>query len=481
MKSLITLLNLLIIVHVVNSQAVFQRSYGGPGNEYGRAVIECSTGGYLIVGSSNSYYNPSTDVYLLRVDVNGDYMWGRNIGNADKIDWGIDVAEDTEGNFIIAGYTDDSPTGSYDGLLIKTDPEGQVLWKKTFGGDDWDFIEGMALTNTDEIILAGSKTENGIQKGWVFKTDNNGVVIWEEVLNSTGNFQLSGLDICDSDEIVITGYSINQFLGTKVLVAGKLNQDGNLIWISNYPELGLIETGSCVCSGEAIISISTKYENYARTNITSISKSNGSVLWMRLLSNPESNIGLSVNVNELGNILIAGGIKDVIGPDYSAISFEFTNLGQDIGPEYAVLQGSMGEDIFYDIVPISNGGYVCVGHTNSYGGNYQVILSKIGANGERDLTNDDFLDLATSINFDIPDNNLKIYPNPARDFILVDSEEALNYSFTITGISGELFLVGTIRDQPLGIDIRNLPSGLFILKVFESGELKSISRFVKLP
>src|SRR5690606_33328578 len=129
---------------------------------------------------------------------------------------------------------------------------------------------------------------------------------------------------------------------------------------------------------------------------------------------------------------------------------------------YAVLQGSIGEDIFFDIVPISNGGYVCVGHTNSFGGNYQVILSKIGANGERDLTNTDFIDLATTTNPEVLKDQITIFPNPVRDFIQVDSEESLNYSFTITGSSGKLFLVGTIRDQPLGIDIRNLPSGLFI-------------------
>src|SRR5690606_30508167 len=243
MKSLITLLNLLIIVHVVNSQAVFQRSYGGPGNEYGRAVIECSTGGYLIVGSSNSYYNPSTDVYLLRVDINGNYMWGRNIGNADKIDWGIDVAEDTEGNFIIAGYTDDSPTGSYDGLLIKTDPEGQVLWKKTFGGDDWDFIESMTLNTADEIILAGSKTENGIQKGWVFKADNNGVVIWERLIDSSAQLRITGVDVCDDQSIVFTGYSNNSFINTKTMVSGRLNFDGEVNWVSSFSEIGKVETG----------------------------------------------------------------------------------------------------------------------------------------------------------------------------------------------------------------------------------------------
>ncbi|NEN23183.1 T9SS type A sorting domain-containing protein [Cryomorpha ignava] len=483
MKRLINFICLVIVAQAAYGQAVFQRSYGGPGNEYGRAVIECSGGGYLIVGSTNSYYNPSTDVYLLRVDENGDYLWGRNIGESSKIDWGIDLAEDADGNFIIAGYTDDSPSGSYDGLLIKTDPDGQVIWKKTFGGDDWDFIEGMALNNADEIVLAGSKTVNGIQKGWVFKTDSDGELIWETLIESSSQLKITGVDICDDQNIVFTGFSSNNLLETKTFVVGRISQECEIVWVTNYPEFGQYEASGCVCWENFIISIGTKYESndYSRINLSSIDLSSGLLQWMRSLNNPEPNVGLGINVNLLGNILVAGGIKDIISPDYSAISFEFNSQGQDIAAEYAVLQGSIGEDLFYDVVPVSDGGYVCVGHSNSFGNNYQVLLSKIGANGERDLTNTDFLDLATTSNPQILENEIKIFPNPAQDFIQVDSEESLNYTFNILGIDGKQFLDGNIKDQPDGIAIRSLPSGLFILKLYESGELKSISRFVKLP
>src|SRR5690554_5647832 len=105
-------------------QEVFQRSYGGPGGDYGRAVIECSTGGYIVVGSTNSFQNSGTDIYLLRVDEVGDYIWGKSIGETDKIDWGMDIVEDNAGNFLIAGYTNNSPTGTYDGLLVKTNSIG---------------------------------------------------------------------------------------------------------------------------------------------------------------------------------------------------------------------------------------------------------------------------------------------------------------------------------------------------------------------
>src|SRR5690606_24864258 len=99
----------------------------------------------------------------------------------------------------------------------------------------------------------------------------------------------------------------------------------------------------------------------------------------------------------------------------------------------------------------------------------------------RNDENTDFLDLATTIISREVKEAIKIFPNPAQDYIYLSSEESTNYTFKITGIDGKQFSNGSLKDQPNGIDIRNLASGLFILKLYESGELKSISRFVKLP
>lgn len=484
MKRLLIFMSLLILAQGAYSQAVFQRSFGGSGNEYGRAVIECSTGGYLIVGSTNSYYNPSTDVYLLRVNENGDYLWGRNIGNANKIDWGVDLAEDADGNFIIAGYTDDSPSGSYDGLLIKTDPDGQLIWKKTFGGDDWDFIESMSLNNADEIVLAGSKTVNGIQKGWIFKTDSDGELIWEKLINSSGDLKLTGLDICVNQNIVIVGYSSNPLLETKTFVAGKLNQSGEIVWISDYPELNKIEIGKCVCNSTLdIIVTGSSYnaENFSRYALISVESQSGIVNWFRIFDQVGVALAKGIDLTIDNHILFAGGTKQIIGPDFSATSFEFSPEGTEISADFGVLQGSTGEDIFYDISAISTGGYICVGHTNSFGNNYQVLLSKIGINGERDLTNTDFLDLATVLNPQVLENEIKIYPNPAQNHIHVNAEHSINLTFDILGTNGKRILSGNMKDQADRIDISSLPSGLFILKLYEHSELKSISRFVKLP
>src|SRR5690554_5287738 len=99
MKRLLILIFLLNVATLAFGQINFQRSYGGPGGDYGRAVIECSSGGYAIVGSTNSYQSLGTAIYLLRVDEVGDYMWGKHIGEPNKTAWGVEIAEDEEGNF----------------------------------------------------------------------------------------------------------------------------------------------------------------------------------------------------------------------------------------------------------------------------------------------------------------------------------------------------------------------------------------------
>lgn len=484
MIRLISIISLLIMAQSAYSQVIFQRSYGGEGNEYGRAVIECSTGGYLVVGSTNSYFNPSTDVYLLRVDENGDYIWGRNIGEANKIDWGIDLVEDSEGNFFIAGYTDDSPTGSYDGLLIKTDSEGQVIWKKTFGGDDWDFIEGMALTNTDEIILAGSKTENGMQKGWILKTDNNGEVLWEEVIESSSQLKITGVDVCDDQSIVFIGYDSNSLLETKKFVAGTLDIDGGTQWISVYPEFGKIETGKCHCSDNfQFYSVGTLFneDNTAYIHVNSLNYLNGALVWSQNLEQPDG-FGNGITQKSNGIVYFVGTIGSIgFNNTYSANINSFAGDGDFAGVNQTAIQGGYGTDELFDIIATNDGGLAAVGQSNSFGNGYQVHLCKLDSLNNRNDENTDFLDLATTIISREVKEAIKIFPNPAQDYIYLSSEESTNYTFKITGIDGKQFSNGSLKDQPNGIDIRNLASGLFILKLYESGELKSISRFVKLP
>src|SRR5690554_21217 len=466
-------------------QEVFQRSYGGSGGDYGRAVIECSTGGYAIVGSTNSFQTAGTDIYLLRVDEAGDYIWGKSIGEPNKISWGMDIAEDDEGNFLIAGYTNNSPSESYDGFLMKTNYSGDVLWQKTYGGDDWDFIENMAVTNNGEIILAGQKTVSGHEQGWILKTDQAGEVIWEKLLESSGQLKITGLDVCQNGSIVFTGYSSNLLLGTQTFVTGNFTQGGNMVWASSYPEFGKVETGKCVCSASNdILSIGSQIDssNFHQTMLTSVNSLTGELNWTRVLSKPDNNLGLCIDENPLGHILIALARENIITSDFSVESFEFLETGEDIGPDYAVLQGSTGEDIPYNLKSTSDGGYIYVGQTTSFGNNYQVFLCKIGPNGERDLTNHDFIDFATSIYSPETPQELKIHPNPATDRIYPGSNFTKNTTYRILTLSGKEVAIGKIKNLGKAeIDISRLESGMYILTFYESKIAIGSTRFIKLP
>ena len=77
------------------------------------------------------------DVYLLRVDSDGDSLWARNYGHPDSIaydDWGEWVEETADSGFIITGHNSSYKRSGYDVWLIKTDKNGDTCWSRTFGG-----------------------------------------------------------------------------------------------------------------------------------------------------------------------------------------------------------------------------------------------------------------------------------------------------------------------------------------------------------
>lgn len=117
---------------------LWTRTYGGTSGEIGYSVQQTSDGGFIISGETYSFGAGATDVYLIRTNSNGDTLWTKTYGGADG-DYGYSVQQTGEGGFIIVGYRC-STISTVDVYLLRTDSNGDTLWTRTYGGDDFDVV-----------------------------------------------------------------------------------------------------------------------------------------------------------------------------------------------------------------------------------------------------------------------------------------------------------------------------------------------------
>jgi hypothetical protein len=167
----------------------FQYAYGGSQTETGRGGVQAvSSGGYIAVGESNSPSNgASNDIYLVRTDGMGNLLWSRTYDLGGD-EFGNDVQECANGDFIIGGTASRGGCGNNDMLLMRVDRCGIVRWAKTFGDpggfeEGWDVLETTSgdnvYTHPGDFVLAGSTGIGGKRDGFIVRADQNGALIWD--------------------------------------------------------------------------------------------------------------------------------------------------------------------------------------------------------------------------------------------------------------------------------------------------------------
>src|SRR5688572_3782459 len=117
-------------------------------------------GGYLLVGSSSAppsgtktspLYSPyRNDGWVVRTDAEGNQLWDRTFGGND---WDnlFFVQRALDGNYILGGHSESPPSGNKTSALfgdrdfwaIKITPAGAVIWDQTYGGEKMEFLQGM--------------------------------------------------------------------------------------------------------------------------------------------------------------------------------------------------------------------------------------------------------------------------------------------------------------------------------------------------
>ena len=133
---------------------VWEKTFGGiDTEEVAQSISRTSDDGFILAGRTNQYTYGAYDVYLLKLDSNGDEQWNQVFGGENDV-------QNPKGGFIVAGQTKSTGFGG-DVYIIKTkDP----MVSKTsgssgsgnipdYGSPSPGFIFGLLLLVTAGLVI----------------------------------------------------------------------------------------------------------------------------------------------------------------------------------------------------------------------------------------------------------------------------------------------------------------------------------------
>jgi len=218
----------LLLKYDADGNLLWDRTYGGTNLEKMNDLCQTEDGNYLLTGYTTSFGVDSEDLYLIKADENGDTVWTKTYGGpADQNGHGIDMLPD--GGAIVAGWTGTFLSAS-DIWLLRVDADGDTLWTKTYHYGDWDQANKVIRTFNGGFLLSGKAKGNFM----VMKTSDDGSVQWIEnslsnsvglgiEQNAEGDFVVAGQDasaglVIDAILVKLKGEHVNQAPGDFLLL-----------------------------------------------------------------------------------------------------------------------------------------------------------------------------------------------------------------------------------------------------------------------
>lgn len=496
------------------AQQQFQHVYYFEDRFDGGALVERAEGGYAVVGP---WYSKGNGSALLAVD-----LWGNVDGMAvypgDDV-FLFDLEQTSDGGYILAGYVEGDTT-SNDGLLIKTDTVGNVLWAKSYFDIDDERFHSVKPTSDGGYVATGytQSVGSGSSDLLVVKTNSSGAIEWAtaagEAAPDVGN---EVIETSDGGYLAV-GHSFSVI---------QLSGSGQRSGASNFYFVKLSSTGTeqwtrlaggfMQDEAQDVLEISDGYvatgwsESFSPGGEPDAAicefDDSGTFVWADAYDASDNyDEGYAIDRSGSGGYTVMGSTSESIdaGISLNALAFEVDDTGDVL---WAMAYGDdSGQDEFYDGIATSDGGFAMTGRTELPSSDDGLYLVKTDEDGESTCNEgaidfvrrdslwengvgmDSVMDVThyiradsifVDVNHETPDDTslclitsisevgangeIIVYPNPAADEVVVRLPSRA--SVEIVSLTGQVLDTYAEQAGAALIRVSHLQSGLYVLVV----------------
>lgn len=379
-----------------NGSLVWVKSFGGSLIDQGNAIDLDAAGNVYITGyfEGTADFDPSAgvsnltsagarDIFILKLNSNGDFQWVKQIGGT-LLDAGNAIKIDASGNIYTsgiffgtadldpsAGTSSASSAGQSDIYILKLDANGDFVWVKSFGGTTYDAINAIDIDGSGNVFATGyygttvdfdpgagttSFTSEGGNDYFVLKLDANGDFSWATSHGSASNEEGFDLVVDPSNNVLMTGYYENTVdfepgAGITNLTSSgftdgfvhKLDNSGNLVWVKNIGGTESENPYGISTDADGNVYTAGSYSgtcdfdpNAGTTNLTPIGDydnfvqkltSDGDLDFAYSVGSPAGDLVFSIDVDASKNIFTTGFYRDNCEFDPGTGSFQITSAG----------------------------------------------------------------------------------------------------------------------------------------------------------
>ncbi|MGE0635496.1 MAG: hypothetical protein AB7G44_05575 [Bacteroidia bacterium] len=217
-------------------EVLWQKTYGGTNNEELNFILPVENSGYFLVGLTESFGAGSRDVYLIRIDENGNELWNKTYGGTNQ-EGGNHIVATDDGNYLLFGFTQTFGAGDRDFYLLKINLQGDVIWTKTYGSPNYEESQEIVKVESGGYLLFGHSAAFDLNHDmYAVKINEDGDIVWGETYGGNAHDGGEG-SLQDSDgNFLLLGRS-NSFGNGEEAYLVKTNQSGELISENNYGSL----------------------------------------------------------------------------------------------------------------------------------------------------------------------------------------------------------------------------------------------------